>query len=356
MHTKTRIATALALGLALHAPTVHAAYLVGTGRSDVLIGSDDDNQNDTEIQPEGVTANQSLNNADTLIGGRGDDVLIGMLGSDVLLGGPGNDVLIGGIERGTQPNSDIQLGDSGNDIAIWQGGDGSDLFDGGAGSHDALVFGTIDKDSITNVPILSPVEGRHAETGLPTANVSGQGGFCTLEAVQDPAARGFEFLVRFFSKASGNLLVTVRTRDVEQVFCTAQDAAAITFADLTKPKPEFVDGRARRRAGAQRRRRTHHPLEPVIPGSASAGRVSERDAARARLRNSVLRQHGLETRAAKLSPSRRSRCRRAKWARYEQEHGALAIGPVRGVHQVAVRPVGGRRAHSTHVSDRAHRL
>jgi len=176
-----------------------------------------------------------------LIGGKGDDVLIGMLGSDVLVGGPGNDVLIGGIERGSQPNSDIQLGESGNDIAIWQAGDGSDLFDGGSGSRDALVFGTIDRDPNTNVPILSPVEGRHKKTRpLPTADVSGQGGFCTVEAVLDPAARGFEFLVRFFSKATGSLLVTVRTRDVEQVFCTARDEAAITFADLTVRDPDFV--------------------------------------------------------------------------------------------------------------------
>ena len=240
MHPKIRIATALAIGLALQAPATHAAYLVGGPRSDVLIGSDDDNQNDPEIQPAGVTANQSLNNADTLIGGHGDDVLIGMLGSDVLLGGSGADILIGGIERGSQPNSDIQIGDSGNDIAIWQGGDGSDLFDGGSG-NDALVFGTIDRDTTTNVPMLSPVDGRHAETGLPTANVTQQGGFCTLEAVQDPAARGFTFLVRFFSKANGNLLVTVRTRDVEQVFCTAQDSTAITFADLTTPNPAFVE-------------------------------------------------------------------------------------------------------------------
>jgi RTX calcium-binding nonapeptide repeat (4 copies) len=239
MHPKIRIVTALALGVALHASTIQAAELVGNARSDILIGSDDDNQNDPEIQPEGVAANQSLNNADTLLGAHGDDILIGMLGSDVLLGGPGNDVLIGGIERASQPNSDIQLGDSGNDIAIWQGGDGSDLFDGGPGRRDALVFGTIDSDPGTNLPVISPVDGRHAETGLPTANVTGQGGFCTVEEVQDPAARGFEFLVRFFSKASGNLLVTVRTRDVEQVFCTGQDAAVVTFADLTDPKPDF---------------------------------------------------------------------------------------------------------------------
>jgi len=241
MYPKIGIATALALGLALHASTIQAAYLVGSARSDILIGRDDDNQSDPEIQPEGVTANQSLNNADVLFGERGDDVLIGMLGSDLLVGGVGDDVLIGGIERGSQPNSDLQIGDGGNDIAIWQGGDGSDLFDGGAGRRDVLVFGTIDRDPDTNVPILSPVDGRHADTGLPTANVTGQGGFCTVEAVQDPAARGVEFLVRFFSKANGNLLVTVRTRDVEQVFCTAQNAAAVTFADLTRPKPDFVD-------------------------------------------------------------------------------------------------------------------
>ena len=110
-----------------------------------------------------------------------------------------------------------------------------------AGRRDALVFGTIDRDPDTDVPIITPVEGRRREPGLPTANVTGQGGFCTLEAVEDPAARGFAFLVRFFSKANGNLLVTVRTRDVEQVFCTAQNAAVATFADLTAPNPEFVE-------------------------------------------------------------------------------------------------------------------
>lgn len=236
-----RIAAALGLTLALLASSAHGAQVFGTGRSDVLIGRDDDNVNDPEIQPAGVAANQSLNNADVLIGGHGDDVLIGMLGSDVLLGDSGDDILIGGIERGTQPNSDIQRGGRGNDVALWAGGDGSDLFDGGPGRADALVFGTIDRDSTTNVPILSPVTGRHQRTGLPTANVTGQAGFCTLDPVADPDARGFEFLVRFFSKANGNLLVTVRTHDVEQVFCTARDSATVTFADLTAPYPAFVE-------------------------------------------------------------------------------------------------------------------
>src|SRR5262249_45731781 len=118
---------------------------------------------------------------------------------------------------------------------------GSDLFDGGPGRRDALVFGTIDRDPTTNMPVLSPVSGRHARTGLPTANVTGQGGFRTLEADQGPEPPGHELLVRFFSKANGNLLVTIRVRDVEQVFCTAQDHAAITFADLTQSKPDFVE-------------------------------------------------------------------------------------------------------------------
>jgi Ca2+-binding RTX toxin-like protein len=240
MRTKTSIATAaLAAALALQGVAAQAAYIEGTGRSDVLVGRDDDNQNDPEIQA-GAAANQSLDNADTMLGGRGDDILIGMLGSDVQLGGPGDDVMIGGIERGQRPNQDIQIGDTGNDISLWQGGDGSDLFDGGPGPRDTLVFGTIDRDATTNVPIISPVDGRHAETGLPTANVTGQGGFCTLEAVADPASRGFEFLVRFFSKANGNLLVTVRTRDVEQVFCTSQTAAAATFADH-EARPRVVE-------------------------------------------------------------------------------------------------------------------
>jgi hypothetical protein len=64
---------------------------------------------------------------------------------------------------------------------------------------------------------------------VPTANVSGQGGFCTVEAA--PSGSGYEFLVRFFARATGNLAVTLRTRDVEQVFCTSVAGGAITFAD-----------------------------------------------------------------------------------------------------------------------------
>jgi hypothetical protein len=223
----------------LTATSGEAALVRGTEASEVLIGLDDDNVDDPEIQPEGVAANQSLNNADLIEGLGGHDVLIGLLGSDTIDGGPGDDVIIGGTEQGQAPNSDVQIGNRGNDVAIWAGGDGSDLFDGGPGNFDALVFGTIDR--VNNVPVLSAATGKYRDTGLPTANVTGQGGFCRLERVADPLGRGFEFLVRFFSRATGNLLVTVRTRDVEQVFCTSETGGAVTFADLTAAEAQLVE-------------------------------------------------------------------------------------------------------------------
>jgi Ca2+-binding RTX toxin-like protein len=230
---------ALAATFTLTVSRADAALVRGSEASEVLFGHDDDNTDDPEIQPPGVTANQSLNNADLIDGLGGHDVLIGLLGSDTLLGGPGDDVLVGGTEQGSQPNSDVQIGGTGNDVALWAGGDGSDLFDGGPGYSDALVFGTIDK--VNNFPVLSAATGKYRDTGLPTANVTGQGGFCTLERLDDPIGRGFDFLVRFFSRASGNLLVTVRTRDVEQLFCTSQAGGAITFADLTVATPQLVE-------------------------------------------------------------------------------------------------------------------
>jgi hypothetical protein len=213
---------------------------IGTNGADVLIGLDDDNKANPAIQPAEPAdlPDQSLGKSDVLLGKTGDDVLIGLLGSDVMDGGPGNDILIGGTEQGTTPNSDTMIGGDGNDIALWRAGDGSEAFLGGRGV-DALVFGNIDKDA-SNVPVLSTVTGRHAKTGLPTADLTGQGGFCTLEKVTDPDF-GYEFLVRFFVRATGRLAVTLRTSEVEQVFCTSQAGGAITFANLTQSDPSFVE-------------------------------------------------------------------------------------------------------------------
>ncbi len=101
------------------------------------------------------------------------------------------------------------------------------------------MFGNIDKDA-SNVPVLSAVSGRHGKTGVPTADLTGQGGWCELEKVVDPDF-GYEFLIRFFVRATGRLAVTVRTSEVEQVFCTSVAGGAITVADLTQADPAFVE-------------------------------------------------------------------------------------------------------------------
>ena len=239
---KNQVLIAFAL-LTLSVPvitTTQAALIRGTNEADVLLGADDDNLDNTVIQPLGTAANQSLDNADVLIGREGNDIIIGLRGSDTMQGGAGNDILIGGLELGTtSPKSDIVFGDAGNDVSIWAGGDGSDAFIGGNG-RDALVMATVDRNGI--VPILSdPVPG--FPNGVPTANATGQGGFCTLEQIPEDSSRGFAFLVRFFSKAAGNaLLATVRvSNDVEQVFCTSETEAQVTFADLTAANPELVE-------------------------------------------------------------------------------------------------------------------
>ncbi|MGH8503494.1 MAG: hypothetical protein ACREVE_13675 [Gammaproteobacteria bacterium] len=240
MKTHKTIFLLLALTMPL---ATQAAFQTGTHNADVLIGRDDDDVDNPLIQPPEFPvpdfADQSLNDTDVQAGRGGNDVLIGLLGEDVQLGGLGHDILIGGTEQGTPPNSDVSFGDQGNDTFVWAGGDGSDAFAGGHGHRDALIFGTIDRDA-NNVPILSPAIQPHARTGVPTADVSGQAAFCRLEPVED-ADFGFDFLVRFFSQATGGLIVTLRVVDVEQVFCTSEQGGAITFADLTDPHPEFVE-------------------------------------------------------------------------------------------------------------------
>jgi hypothetical protein len=232
-----RIAMVFTLGAVLLAASANAALIEGSDRSDLLFGADDDNLQNSVIQPEGAP-DQSLGNTDVILGRKGNDVLIGLLGNDVIRGGGGHDVIIGGTEQGTLPNSDIMFGDDGHDVNIWRGGDGSDAFIGGRGV-DALVMGAIDRDD-NNVPKIEPARGRYENTGLPTADVTGQGGFCTLEDVRDEAL-GYDFLVRFFLKSTGALAVTVRVAETEQVFCTTETAPGITFADLTAASPAFEE-------------------------------------------------------------------------------------------------------------------
>ena len=68
--------------------------------------------------------------------------------------------------------------------------------------------------------------------------MSSLGNFCTLEPSPSPS---FDYLVRFRSKATNAIIVTVRVKDVEQIFCTSQNSASIAVANLKTSSPAFID-------------------------------------------------------------------------------------------------------------------
>jgi hypothetical protein len=229
-----------ALGMAGYVSTPTVVVEDGSG-SQLIIGRDDDRQDNVAIQA-GAGANQSLNRTDVLEGGSGNDVMFGLNGNDVMDGGPGHDIILGGPDGGPAPggppNSDIMFGGPGNDVNLWAPGDGSEAFIGGPG-RDALVFGTTDREEVADLAtgvrlptLFFGVPG--FPQGIPTANVSGQANFCTVE---DSPLPTYQHLVRFRG-ATGNIIVTVRVSEVEQVFCSQN--GSITFADLTSLSPVFV--------------------------------------------------------------------------------------------------------------------
>jgi Ca2+-binding RTX toxin-like protein len=234
------LAAAFGAGMLNARPSQAALIEAGKGPQ-LLIGLDDDRQDNPGVQSDAV-ANQSLNRTDVLSGGQGNDVIFGLNGNDVIDGGPGDDIILGGPDGGPAPggppNSDIMFGGPGNDVNLWAPGDGSEAFIGGPGL-DALVFGATDREAVPD-----PTTGVRLPTlrfgvpgfpqGIPTANVSGLTNFCTLEA---SPLRGYDYLVRFRG-AAGNIVVTIRVRDVEQVFCS--QSGAIAFADLTQSSPAFT--------------------------------------------------------------------------------------------------------------------
>jgi hypothetical protein len=218
-----------------------AALVESANGPQLLIGLDDDKITNAAVQA-GAVADQSLSRTDVMIGGSGNDVMFGLNGNDVMDGGPGRDIILGGPDGGPPPggppNSDIMFGGPGNDVNLWAPGDGSEAFIGGNGV-DAIIFGTTDRqtdpDPATGVRLPLLRDGVPGfPQGIPTANVSGQTQFCTVEASPLP---GYEFLIRFRG-AAGNIIVTVRVRDVEQAFCSQDGQIAV--ADLTQPNPAFA--------------------------------------------------------------------------------------------------------------------
>ena len=229
------------VAVALGARQTQAAFVDGGNGPQLLIGSDDDRQDNIAIQA-GAVANQSLNRTDVLVGGRGNDVMFGLNGNDVMDGGQGQDIILGGPDGGAAPggppNSDIMFGGQGDDVNLWAPGDGSEAFIGGQGL-DALIFGATDReatpDPATGVRLPKLLFGVPGfPQGIPTADVSGLSNFCTVEPSPLP---GYDHLIRFRG-AAGNIIVTVRVREVEQVFCS-QDGG-IALADLSQPSPGFV--------------------------------------------------------------------------------------------------------------------
>jgi hypothetical protein len=224
-------------------PLAYADFADGRSGRDVIIGKDNDVRENPVIQAD-AAADQSLNKTDIQLGGSGNDVLIGLLGDDVQLSESGDDVLIGGPEGGAgggPPNSDVQFGSSGNDVSIWAPGDGSDFFHGGSGNRDAQVVGRIDLEPSPPAPArtvkLSPAQGY--QSGLPSVDVSGLNNQCSIEKVDAGTGLGYEFLVRF-KGAGGNIIVTLRQVDVEQVFCpNLQQGTGIVYADLRDDNPTF---------------------------------------------------------------------------------------------------------------------
>jgi RTX calcium-binding nonapeptide repeat (4 copies) len=218
---------------------VQAALVEAGDGPQLLIGRDDDNIGNVDIQA-GAAANQSLDRADIIQAGKGNDVIFGLNGNDVIDGGQGEDIILGGPDGGAAPggppNSDVMFGGPGDDVNLWAPGDGSETFIGGPGL-DAIVFGTTDRDA-AGARLPTPLFGVPGfPQGIPTADVSGQPQHCTVERSPSP---GFDYLVRFRGP-TGNLIVTVRVSEVEQVFCSSKERTGIAFADLTLPLPAFVD-------------------------------------------------------------------------------------------------------------------
>jgi Ca2+-binding RTX toxin-like protein len=71
----------------------------------------------------------------TLNGGDGNDALTGTDGNDTLNGGGNEDTIVG------FKGNDAMNGDDGNDTLVWNNGDGSDKFEGGAGADTAVDNG-----------------------------------------------------------------------------------------------------------------------------------------------------------------------------------------------------------------------
>ena len=156
-----------------------------------------------------------------------------MKGSDVIESGAAADILVGGVERAQSPNSDVLSSGSGDDVNIWAPGDGSDAYLGGSGW-----------DTHISAPIV--LDGEQValfDSGyrqVPHVSIDAKPQFtCTVERVPDELGLNFDYITRFL--ANGNLAVTIRLQDVEQVLCPSPNAGKVLVARLVGNQPAFVE-------------------------------------------------------------------------------------------------------------------
>jgi Ca2+-binding RTX toxin-like protein len=115
----------------LNASGQHGPALIdGTGKNDVIIGSDGDDTINGKGGDDVICG--KLGN-DSISGGPGDDTIRGDGGDDDLDGGPGNDVVSG------DTRNDTVAGGTGKDVLVGGDDDEIDKIDGGSGFDDCVV-------------------------------------------------------------------------------------------------------------------------------------------------------------------------------------------------------------------------
>ena len=120
-------------------------------------------------------------NANSLIGGSGDEILYGTPGRETIDGGDGKDIIIGGT------GDDVLTGGNGDDTFIYVAGDGNDEIRGGAGTDTLAITGSAG-DNVFRVENLDnndklevTVDGGHLSvTGVEEITIVGGGGNDTL--------------------------------------------------------------------------------------------------------------------------------------------------------------------------------
>ncbi|MFN8555996.1 MAG: hypothetical protein U0531_01110 [Dehalococcoidia bacterium] len=214
-------------GLIAGAGDSRAGLLIGTAGPDVLIGKDDDTNENPAYHPPGTAADQAWAGPTCYSAWTATTL---SASAATICSTAARATTCWSAARRTEPapNSDYMLGGDGDDVFIWAPGSGSELFLGGTGV-DAIILAPIDRDGAA--PAMKMVDLGRGERPIATANLTGSPGFCRIDPA--PEGSGYEWLVRFVVRASGALAVTVRLAGVEQVFCASEAGGAAVWADLT---------------------------------------------------------------------------------------------------------------------------